>query len=249
MTKLCEIHGKPLHMVGDQLLCAKCLAQVSSPALHVAQAFKQKAANLLIEGRLKESGIPFEFIGATLKGMRSPQGDAPQIERARRIQAAMINYVGNFDVTRASRPGLLVVGVPGSGKTHMACAMCAELILAGFSAKYVSMPSMTTAIRASYRSQEGVQPFIESLIAVDFLVIDEIDLHGTSDNDYNILYEIINGRYEAGKRPTMALSNRDLAHLRNDLDERIISRLLGAGREIQMVWPSFRVAPNNGARP
>ena len=103
-----------------------------------------------------------------------------------------------------------------------------------------SLPSLTRQIRAAFGRNRVVDDILQKLCNVDLLVLDEIDLHGTSDNDYNMLYDIINSRYEKPGYPTLAISNRPVADLSADLDERVVSRLLAGTSPVVFDWVGQR---------
>lgn len=118
--------------------------------------------------------------------------------------------------------------------------MIHQLLEQGFSAAYMSLPSLTRQIRAAFGRNHVIDDILRKLCAVDLLVLDEIDLHGTSDNDYNMLYDIINSRYEKPGFPTLAISNRPVADLSADLDERVVSRLLAGTSPVVFDWVGQR---------
>lgn len=186
------------------------------------------------EARIQSAGVPRAFANADFD---SWQGVT---DRARRICGVLKGYCKDFDQQRAGRTGFLFTGLPGTGKTHLACAMVFALVKAGFSARYESLPAFTRALRASYARPGSTESLLQRLISADFLVLDELDLHGSSDTDYNTLYDIVNSRYERGSAPTLAISNRSLERLTVDLDSRITSRILGPTSPIIFDWSNRR---------
>ena len=71
---------------------------------------------------------------------------------------------------------------------------------------------------------------IRDLVDPDLLILDEVGVPHGSNTEKLILFEIINGRYEA-VRPTIVISNLDAAGLEQFLGERAFDRLReGGGR-------------------
>lgn len=183
---------------------------------------------------MSAAGIPERFSQSTFLNWN------PTTERAQQLARAMANYVNSFEKQRSVRTGFLFTGAPGTGKTHIACAMAAGLVERGFTALYHSVPAFTRMVKASYSKPGQTDRLLRGAIEADFLILDEIDLHGSSDVDYNVLYDVINGRYESGKAPTLLISNRSVDRLVVDLDARIITRVLGSQSPIVFDWASQR---------
>lgn len=78
------------------------------------------------------------------------------------------------------------------------------------------------------------------MVEPDLLILDEVGVQHGSDTEKLILFEIINGRYEAA-RPTIVISNLDAAGLEQFLGERAFDRLReGGGRLVVFDWESHR---------
>lgn len=184
--------------------------------------------------RVHAAAVPHTFTKSDFSSWRAPT------ESARMICTVLENYCADFARQREVRTGFLFTGPPGTGKTHLACAMVYALLAKGFSARYLSLPAFTRNLRATYSRQGATESLVQGLIGSDFLVLDELDLHGTSDTDYNTLYDIVNSRYERGLAPILGISNRSLDRLTVDLDERIVSRILGPTKPIIFDWPNHR---------
>lgn len=201
--------------------------------------------------RLRAAGIPGIFARADLESLGNT--GHPQYER---VIKALRRYCEQFERFRTQRTGFLFTGGAGTGKTSIACAMAKRLIERGYTARYLSLTTFTFEVRATYGAnasdtRESVKSMLERTAAVDLLILDEIDLHGTSMSDFQMLYELINARYSAGNLPVIAISNRPKSFLVKDLGDRLVSRILGSSAEIDFTWPSFREqkAPSGAARP
>lgn len=232
---VCEKHQRDLVKLGQQFLCPACVAQGATKTRFAMESSIARMRQGEVDARVVASGIPDRFIDSSFESFYPPTPRSAQVAQALR------NYVANFEEQRALRTGFIFTGGPGTAKTHLACAMALALLDLGYTARYISMPRLTLEIRRSYKSGSGTTAdIISSLIECDFLVLDEIDLHGASDNDYQVLYEIINSRYELGNQPTLALSNRPLSDLTVDLNERLVTRLLAGTQPIVFNWEGRR---------
>lgn len=231
---ICEKHHRDLLKLSGALVCPACLAEHSVGASSMVSSMKAKLMASEYRRRLSEAQIPSGFLDC---GFDNFVAASPRAERVRDV---LSTYCANFEAQRGVRPGFIFIGNPGTGKTHIACAMVSALVDAGYRSIYTSMPRLTSEVRASYGRPGAMEELKGRLVSCDFLVLDEIDLHGTSDSDYALLYEIVNSRYERVGHPTLAISNRGIDHLKRDLDERMTSRILAGSSPIVFDWPSRR---------
>ncbi|MEJ6002672.1 ATP-binding protein [Paucibacter soli] len=223
-----------MRMLGDQLVCTACLGRASVDASQAWSSLKARQEAYRHQSLQAAAGIPPTFFAESFETFRASN------EKAGKLVTVLRNYCGNFQVARFKRTGFIFIGLPGTAKTHLACSMVQALVAQGISAVYTSLPRLTREIRNAYGKPRGVEQIIKSLVEADFLVLDEIDLHGTSDNDYSTLYDIINARYEQPGFPTLAISNRPLERLNRDLDERVVSRILAGTEPIIFDWEGQR---------
>lgn len=222
--------------IAGKTFCPLCLAEKSKSKLETHKVFEQKIKEESIQRNIAASGIPKKYLEMNFDSLDQ---DNPQ---ALRVINYMKEYVNKFEELREARNGFIFTGNIGTGKTTIACAVAHGLLNKGYTAAYVSMPSLTHMVRHGYKSREALDPheWIEHLSSMDFLVIDEIDLHGNTDSDYQFLYDLINSRYNRNGYPTIAISNRSLDDLTVDLHERIVSRINGKFNSINFSWESKR---------
>ena len=230
----CDTHNREMLRLGEKAMCPACLAASSAPATQVWNSLTERMAANDLHVRMQDAAIPHEFAGKTFADFNA------ETERASKLVQVLSDYSSSFASSRHKRKGFLFIGQPGTAKTHLACAMVTSIVEQGMRAGYVNLPRLTRDIRAAYGRTRGVEDLMRKLIAMDLLVVDEIDLHGTSDNDYNMLYDIINSRYEKPGCPTVAISNRSLDRLEQDLDERVVSRILAGTSPVVFDWPGRR---------
>lgn len=195
--------------------------------------------------RKKIAGMPEAFLECTLETYM------PTNDQADEMLGVVKRYAENFKAILTTRPvpGLVFVGVPGTGKTHIACGMMEHLMQQGYSAAYLACPHFLLAARESQlmRSHEKTSLLIERFKQPHFLVLDEFGTHTTQDVDYQILFSVIDGRYQRNL-PTLMVTNLNHAELQKKVDERFLERIRGInGPILKFDWPTHR-RPNAHVR-
>jgi DNA replication protein DnaC len=139
--------------------------------------------------------------------------------------------------------GMLVVlaGTRGNGKTQMAVELMKIQTMALKSARFVTAMEFFMAIKATYKrdSEKTEMDVIREFRKPSLLVVDEIGRRGETDWENNLLFELLNGRYN-DRKDSLLLCNLTPAELQSSLGPSLISRLNESGGLIQCNWPSFR---------
>mgnify|MGYP000491921892 FL=1 len=139
---------------------------------------------------------------------------------------------------------LLLIGTPGTGKTHLACAVGHEAIKLGRTVLYTTVTRLLEDIKSSWNDKDrSVKNIIARYVSVDLLIMDEIGaFKGISEREKDYLFEVINARYEQMK-PMIAVSNLRLSgadSIEAYLEERSFDRLCEQARLVVFDWESFR---------
>jgi DNA replication protein DnaC len=213
----------------------------------LAQFGRQEAARLAAERRMAAQsaleravggcGIPARYRG---RGFDDFEAACPGKRHALAVCRA---YAGDFAAVRRRGSCLLLLGGPGTGKTHLACAILAQVIGAGHTGLFLTVASALRVIRDAYspRGQRSELEAFALLTQPDLLVFDELGVAaGNPATRRALLFDILNERYGA-LRPTVLLGNLTLAELGVYLGERLMERLLDAGgTTVPFNWPSYR---------
>lgn len=144
---------------------------------------------------------------------------------------------------------LVMTGLPGTGKTHLACAIANAYTRRGGEVVFITVAAMIRKIRETYRADSVMteQQAINAFRDLDLLILDEVGIQKGDEKEINLLFEVLNERY-AYLKPTMLLSNLTVADMEQLLGERVIDRLKeDGGGVIEFVWPSYRSGSNGEA--
>jgi DNA replication protein DnaC len=191
---------------------------------------KQRAQRLLIELE-----APARYENADFNNYKT--NTAGQIAALKACKA----YAKNFKESSKLGGGLLFVGGVGTGKTHLAISIGKELIKNKCSARYTNVAKVIRSVRASWNTKDYDESDVYwDLIKPELLILDEIGVQAGTDNERNILFNVINGRYERCK-PTILVSNLPEPEMIALIGERAIDRIKeGRAGTIVFNWQSYR---------
>lgn len=185
---------------------------------------------------MDRSGVQDIYLAATLDNyeLKHP-GQTEAISMCRR-------YLADFGQFGAKR-NMVFCGTTGTGKNHMASAICNALIASGKSAVVATALELQMKVRAARRHDSPMteDKVIASFANVDLLVLDEIELGSTQDYDGKIINTVIDHRVTKGKG-VILLSNMDADNLMPFLGERIADRIVQSFYLVECKWPSYRTS-------
>ena len=132
--------------------------------------------------------------------------------------------------------GLLFIGPPGIGKTHVAVSILREVVLKGIRGVYYDTRSLLSAIRSTYNpvTRASEADILEEVMGAELLVLDDLGAERPTDWVEEMLHLVINTRYNE-KRPTVFTTNyEDVADTDNfeSLRVRVGFRLYSRFREM-----------------
>lgn len=197
---------------------------------------QEKARRARIEKLFGRAGIPPRFRNRTFA---TYQADIPAQGKALKL---VRGYAEGFDQALSTGAGLILCGSPGTGKTHLACALANLLLPQEHTVVFAGVAAAVRRVKETYRrdSQQSEQQAIEAFIEPDLLILDEVGVQFGSETEKFILFEILNGRYEQ-MRPSVLISNLQRAELVRYVGERVMDRLQeGGGALVAFDWESYR---------
>lgn len=129
------------------------------------------------------------------------------------------------------RTSLLLVGRPGTGKTHLAAAIGNEVR----HGEWCNVTDLIGALRQDVRIGENDgHRWAEELSREEgFVVLDDLGREKVTEFTGEALYRLVNRRYEH-KRPTIVTSNLTVAELEANGYGPVLSRLSEEGRLVEM---------------
>lgn len=158
----------------------------------LAQLEMQERSRRGLERRLRLSGIK------SFKPMADFNWSWPT-----RIERDVIERAFTLDFLSEAR-NLVLVGRNGLGKTMIAQNLCHAAVLAGYSVLF--RPAAALLEDLHRQSPEGRRRKLRAYANVELLCIDEVGYLSFDDKAADLLYEVVNRRYE--RKPLIVTTNR-----------------------------------------
>ena len=136
---------------------------------------------------LRQSGLPASVMGRHTWATWDPR-------RSNTASAALDACRGLVEQEAPERPWLVLEGVPGTGKTHLACATVGAAALSGTHAVYWTAPDLVTELYA--RLDARSLPELEHhLKTVPLLAIDDLGAEHSTSFVADVLHSVLDARY------------------------------------------------------
>lgn len=204
---LCDDIGWIRHVDGEYTSAEKCSCLVAKEA----------------EMRIRNSGLAYALDNWKMDTFRT---DEPWQQK---MKATAERYIEAINA--GEKPWFFIGGAVGSGKSHLATAMCGELLKIRHPVRYFQWLTDARRLKSYANDAEEYDSLLDRYLNVSILYIDdlfksrhgkEMDLNPT-DADIRLAFELLNGRY-ASNKPVVITSEWLLSELMST-DEAVFSRV------------------------
>lgn len=163
---------------------------------------------------LAAAGIPKHYHGCRLSRFKA--SDPNPDRKAQLLKALQVcrHYLEKFETFVEEDggfhgTGLLFIGPPGGGKTHLAVAVLIELIeRLGVRGRFVELTALVKNIQGTFETGASVSrtEILDPLLEAQVLVLDELGAQKLTPFVQDLLYLLINHRYTR-RLPTLFTTN------------------------------------------
>ncbi|MBV8847623.1 MAG: ATP-binding protein [Bryobacterales bacterium] len=164
------------------------------------------AAATRVQAIREGAGIPPNYETATLDSFKIPQDNPTARAGLGTVLMQVRGFVREFPASQ--RPGLLLIGDPGTGKTHLAVAAFRVLLEKGHEGIFFDYQNLLDRIRSSYDTASGAsdREAYRSALDSEILLLDDLGSHRVTDWVEDTVTSIVTYRCNH-RKPLIATTN------------------------------------------
>ena len=154
----------------------------------------------------RNSQIPENFRNASFDSFHLPQDNPTAMRGLSDVMLAVMSYQRKYPDNE--KPGLLLAGPPGTGKTHLAVAALRLLLARGYEGIFCDYQNLLERIRAGYSEALGTSSREAYRVALEteILLLDDLGAHRVTDWVEDTVTAIVTYRYNH-RKPLIATTN------------------------------------------
>ena len=240
-TGVCAEHGsfnfryQPMgarFFVADS--CPQCAAALKVKEQNEDAARRHKEQQARIERKRCDAGVGLRYVQASFDSFIAETDDQAK------ALADCVRYCEH--ITCGGHANLVMSGQVGTGKTMLASAIINNLLETGRRVRIAKLGDIVRRIKDSWQKvgSQSETEIIRELVQLDLLVIDEVGQQRGTETEMLLIFEIIDGRYQA-MMPTVLVSNLDRDGIRDAIGDRAFDRLRqDGGKVVAFNWASMR---------
>ncbi len=191
--------------------------------------------------RVQRANIPKRYQHCTFENFRAYN------DSLKRSLSFAHRVIDEFPLDR----GLLMIGLPGVGKTHLAVATLKAWMAKGGTGLFYTTIDLMSVLRGTYSGNDGrsESSVLDTVTQTEMLVLDELGRERVSEWRDEMLHLIVNARY-SHRRATIFTTNFDINDdpvngLQSRVGFRIYSRLHEMCEFVHVDGADFRERPPN----
>jgi DNA replication protein DnaC len=181
--------------------------------------------------------IPKRFHNATFDNYQCGDDKRQQL-----AFATCKRYAERFDDRLEKGGSMILIGKCGTGKTHLSYAIVRAVFEQGNSVKVTKVYDLTSEVKQTWspNSPTSEHEAIRKYTDPDLLVIDEVGVQFDTQAEKQILFRVLDKRYESMK-PVILISNMNMESMTACMTEPVMDRMAENGGSVLVFdWGSHR---------
>ncbi len=153
-----------------------------------------------------EAALPPLYSNASFENFLLPRDNPIAYRELTEVFLAVRGYAREFPNTK--QPGLLLMGSPGTGKTHLAVAALRAIMAKGFAGLFYDYQNLLDKIRSGYDAASGASDREAYRVAMEaeILLLDDLGAHRVTEWVEDTVTSIITTRCNQ-RKPLIATTN------------------------------------------
>ncbi|VDN47162.1 AAA family ATPase [Petrocella atlantisensis] len=119
-----------------------------------------------------------------------------ELNRLQHIDSSTIFELASCEFVK-KKENIILIGNPGTGKTHLSIALGLKACLNGFKVHFTTAASLATEL-VEAESEQRLGKFIRQLSRIDLLILDELSYLSFNKYQSELLFQVISERSERG---------------------------------------------------
>lgn len=166
----------------------------------------QCARNADVAVNLRNANLPPLYTASSFDNFLLPVGNPTAYNGLGQVLTTVRTFAREFPAV--DKPGLLFIGNPGTGKTHLAVAALKTIIAKGFQGVFFDYQNLLDRIRSGYDAASGQsdREAYRSALEAEVLLLDDLGAHRVTEWVEDTVTSIITYRCN-NRKPTIATTN------------------------------------------